>query len=155
VSPVSRPGAGEELNRLYREAIMRHARNPTGRGKVIRETHRSEQFNPLCGDHIILSLHIESNRVTDAAFAGEACAICTASASLLCEHAPGRSAGEMMSMRRWLESALRSEAPPVTHQALQPLLEVRDYPSRIRCALLPWDALAEAVEPTLHSMGSE
>jgi nitrogen fixation NifU-like protein len=124
---------------------MQHARQPVGRGKVIRATHKNEQFNHLCGDHIILSLQVENEVVMDAAFEGEACAICTASASLLCKHAAGQTVQEIQETRSWLESALHGSVDSAEHEMLLPLLGVRSYPSRIRCALLPWDALAGAL----------
>jgi len=143
------PGAVDDLSRLYRETILRHAQHPVGFQKVIQETHRNEQFNPLCGDRILILLEIHGERVNDAAFEGEACAICKASASLLCEGAPGRSVGSMQETRQWLESALHGLEDPAGIESLQPLLGVRRYPSRIRCALLPWDALAEALDAPL------
>lgn len=139
------PGPGEDVARLYREAIMQHARQPVGKDKVIQATHKNEQFNPLCGDRIILSLQLENEIVIDAAFQGEACAICMASVSLLCQQAVGKTVQHMRDTRSWLESALHGEEDAAEHEMLLPLLAVRRYPSRIRCVLLPWDALAEAL----------
>ena len=141
-----RPGAVDDLSGLYRETILRHAQNPVGFGKVIHVTHRNEQFNPLCGDRVLILLEVDGETVHDAAFEGEACAICKASASLLCEGAPGRSVSSMLETGQWLESALRGLEDPAGIESLQPLLGVRRYPSRILCALLPWDALAQALD---------
>ena len=145
MSTAQPTGSEDELARLYRATIMQHAQEPTGRGKVIRETHRNEQFNPMCGDRIILFLQVEDEVVSDAAFEGEACAICTASASLLCEHSTGRAVEDIKKTHRWLEAALHGKAAATDYESLAPLLGVRSYPSRIRCALLPWDALAAAL----------
>ena len=143
------PGAVDDLSRLYRDTILRHAQNPVGFHKAIQETHRNEQFNPLCGDRVLILLEVDGEIVHDAAFEGEACAICKASASLLCEGAPGRSVSSMLETGQWLESALRGLENPAEIESLQPLLGVRRYPSRIRCALLPWDALAQALDAPL------
>lgn len=143
------PGAVDDLSRLYRETILRHAQHPVGFHKVIQETHRNEQFNPLCGDRILILLEVDGEKVNDAAFEGEACAICKASASLLCEGAPGRSVSSMQETGHWLESALHGLEDPAGIESLQPLLGVRRYPSRIRCALLPWEALAAALDAPL------
>ena len=146
MSSTNLPGAVDDLTRLYRETILHHAHHPVGFRKAIRETHRNEQFNPLCGDRIVGLLELEGEIIRDAAFDGEACAICKSSASLLCERSPGRSVGSMLETQRWLESALQRDEDPAGYEELQPLLGVRRYPSRIRCALLPWVALAEAVQ---------
>lgn len=139
------PGPVEDLARLYRETIINHARQPIGLRKSIQATHSNEQFNPLCGDRIVLSLQVEGGMVLDAAFDGEACAICTASASLLCEQAPGSTVAEMTETQQWLQAALQGEESSQQHESLLPLLGVRRYPSRIRCALLPWEALVNAL----------
>ncbi len=89
------PGAINDLSRLYRETILQHAHHPIGFRKAIRETHRSEQYNPLCGDRVLLMLEMDGTMVIDAAFDGQACVICRASASLLCEQAPDRSMDEL------------------------------------------------------------
>jgi len=149
VSSGIHPGAVDDLSRLYRDTILHHAQHPVGFKKVIQETHRNEQFNPLCGDRILILLEVDGETVNDAAFEGEACAICKASASLLCEGAPGRSVSSMLKTRQWLDSALHGLEDPAGIESLQPLLGVRRYPSRIRCALLPWDALAEALDAPL------
>jgi nitrogen fixation NifU-like protein len=134
-----------ELEALYRETILRHAKEPVGRGHVPEETHRSEQFNPLCGDRIVLSLHVQNDLILHAGFEGEACAICIASASLLCEQAPGSTVLDMQATHSWLNSSMTGEPDSGQHDQLLPLLAVRRYPSRIRCALLPWEALEDAL----------
>jgi len=132
------------LSRLYRDIILQHAQHPIGFRKAIRETHRNEQFNPLCGDRVLLMLELDGEVVVDTAFDGESCVICKASASLLCEQAPGQSIGELKRARHSLELALQGIEVPSGFDALLPLLGVRRYPSRIKCALLPWEALVKA-----------
>jgi nitrogen fixation NifU-like protein len=134
----------DQLSRLYRDIIMQHAQNPVGFRKAIRETHRNEQYNPLCGDRILLMLEVDDTVVVDAAFDGESCVICKASASLLCEQAPGQSTGKLADTYQCLEQALQGEEIRPQCDSLLPLLGVRQYPSRIRCALLPWEALVQA-----------
>jgi nitrogen fixation NifU-like protein len=137
----------DDLSRLYRETVLRHAQDPVGFCKDIRVTHHREQFNPLCGDRILLMLEINGQEIKDAAFEGDSCAICKASASMLCESAPGQAVESIRKLHQWLEEALHGNEGPASHESLRPLLGVHRYPSRIRCALLPWDALAGAVDP--------
>ena len=136
--------AGDDPARLYRDTVMRHAQEPVGFNKPISVTHQNEQFNPLCGDRITLMLQMTGEQVLDAAFEGESCAICKASASMLCELAPGRTRTQLEGYREWLDSALAGREQPAEHTPLAALLGVRAYPSRIKCAVLPWEALRAA-----------
>jgi len=136
----------EQLKRLYRETLLRHVNQPVGYLKSLNTTHRNEQFNPLCGDRVILLLEVTNSTILDAGFEGESCAICKASASMLCELAPGRSKRDMTEIRHWLESALAGDDRPGPHPDLQALLGVRNYPTRIDCARLPWKALEAALD---------
>jgi nitrogen fixation NifU-like protein len=138
----------ESASSLYRETILHHSRQPVGFNKAISWTHEHEQFNPLCGDHVRLMLEIDGDAVVDAAFEGDSCAICKASASLLCELAPGQTGQALLERRQWLESALAGDEQPDDDQPLRALLGVRAYPSRVECALLPWKALKDALSST-------
>lgn len=143
----NRPGSVEDLTRLYRETILQHSAQPVGFKKIIQENRRNEQFNPLCGDRIVIMLQVEGAIVEDAAFDGECCAICTASASMLCELIPGVSRTEFASTHNWLEHSLASDEETAGPAALKALLGVRQYPSRIKCVTLPWTATAMALLP--------
>ncbi|MCH8227490.1 MAG: SUF system NifU family Fe-S cluster assembly protein [Proteobacteria bacterium] len=145
MNTLYKPGSVDDLSRLYREIILQHSSQPVGFQKVIKETCRNEQFNPLCGDRIVIMLQVEDGMIQDAAFDGESCAICTASASLLCELIPGGLVEEFGKTHNWLEHSLVSNEETAGPQALQVLLGVRKYPSRIECVTLPWTAAAEAL----------
>lgn len=134
-----------DLTRLYREAIRRHAAHPNGYRREIDATHQHEDYNPLCGDRVLVQLRIVRDRVEAAAFDGEACAICTASASLLCENVPGRTVSHLENLHDWLQSALEPGVRDDGPEELKPLLGVKPFPSRIRCATLPWDTARKAL----------
>ena len=141
----NRPGSVEDLSRLYRGIILQHSSQPVGFQKTIRENSRNEQFNPLCGDRIVIMLQVEDGLIQDAAFDGEFCAICTASASMLCDLIPGITEAAFASTHNWLEHSLVVNEETVGPEALKALLGVRKYPSRIKCVTLPWTAAAEAL----------
>ena len=162
-------GPSNDLARLYREAIRHHAASPVGYRQAIAATHRHEEYNPLCGDRIEIQLRVAAGSIEAAAFDGEACAICMASASMLCGLAPGREVKALLQLGDDLHRALdvslgaASAAPgldddpaesrlkplprpvPLLCEELHPLLGVRPYPSRVRCATLPWSAAANAL----------
>jgi len=159
------------LTTLYRDVIRRHAADPTGFRRAIEATHRHEAYNALCGDRVDIALQVGDGQVQAAAFDGEACAICLASASLLCSLAPGESvegvrrmaadlanafaapAGARLAREQNLpdsgpggaQGALLQPSEPNLPEALRPLLGVRPYPSRVRCATLPWEAAVTAL----------
>lgn len=145
MNTLNEPGSVDDLSRLYRSVIMQHASEPVGFRKIIKETCRNEQFNPLCGDRIVIMLQVKGDIIQDAAFDGESCAICTASASLLCEWVPGGRVEDARKTHDWLELAMLSDEETSGPQALKALLGVRKYPSRIKCATLPWKAAMEAL----------
>ena len=134
-----------DLNALYREAIKQHASDPVGYRQKIGATHQFEEYNPLCGDRILVQLRIRQEQVEAAAFDGEACAICMASASLLCDNTPGKSVRHLQELHKRLLKALESGHDTDGIDPLKPLLGVRSYPSRIRCATLPWSAAGKAL----------
>ena len=139
------PTSHEDLAGLYRAAIRQHALAPVGYRQAIAATHRHEEYNPQCGDRIEIQLQVDGDCIEAAAFDGEACAICMASASLLCSLAPGLTLDELREVGRGLEAALREHLGSPLPQ-LQPLLGVRPYPSRVQCALLPWKAAGRALD---------
>lgn len=134
----------KDLAQLYLDAIKQHAASPVGYRQEINATHQHEEYNPLCGDQVLLQLRIVSGRIKAAAFDGEACAICRASSSLLCEYVPGHTVEDLLEQQQQLTDALESGDGSPGLEALTPLLGVRPYPSRIQCATLPWNAAARA-----------
>jgi nitrogen fixation protein NifU and related proteins len=158
--------AADNLTALYRDSIRRHAAEPTGFRRPIAATHRHEAYNPLCGDRIEIGLRVAGDTIEEAAFDGEACAICMASASMLCGLAPGRTVAVLRQLSDDLHRALaapvgaasaatptRSRLKPLLHE-LEPLLGVRPYPSRVRCATLPWTAAVEALAGDREGSGN-
>lgn len=131
---------------LYREAVRRHAAEPVGRGRAIETTHRRELHNAQCGDRVDLRLRIRGDRIEDAAFEGEGCAICLASASLLCTHLPGAATADLRRLSDTLEALLAGRIGPEAAGPLAPLAGVRPYPARVRCATLPWQAALKALD---------
>jgi nitrogen fixation NifU-like protein len=134
-----------DLASLYRDTIRQHAADPVGFGRKIEATHRKEVYNPLCGDRIEMQLRIVKDDVENAAFSGEACAICMASASLLCSATPGKPVAYLEELHDRLHAALENGTGLDGADELKPLLGVRPYPSRIRCATLPWTAALGAL----------
>ena len=90
-------------------------------------------------------LRIVGEDIKAIAFRGEACAICMASASMMCEHHAEDSLAAFQVTHTWLEGSLAGEEQHPEQEALRPLLGVQAYPSRVKCVLLPWEAAQNAI----------
>jgi nitrogen fixation NifU-like protein len=145
--------SNSELQDLYRELILDHARKPRNFKSLDNATHTAEGINPLCGDKLRLYLCVDSeNQITDIGFEGSGCAISMASASLLTETVSDLSVMEADSYFSAVTSRLTqvandtAAATNIDLSKLKALDGVREYPSRIKCATLAWHALHAALE---------
>ncbi|MET3600655.1 Fe-S cluster assembly sulfur transfer protein SufU [Martelella mangrovi] len=137
------------MRNLYQETILDHGRRPRNRRSLTGATHRARAQNPLCGDKIIAELRIDSRgRVEDAAFDGQGCAIAIASASLMTEAIKNRTLADVRALNARLQTLLSGTGPEDLDGLgdLAVLAAVRAFPSRRKCALLAWDALAAALD---------
>lgn len=135
----------EELQALYRELILDHARSPRNFGKLEDATHQAEGINPLCGDKLKLYIDINDDRVSRVRFEGSGCAISVASASLLTETVIGMTTAESIQQFNVVVDTLTGNASSADLGKLTALLGVREFPSRVKCATLAWHALSAAI----------
>lgn len=144
--------AKDELQDLYRELILDHARKPRNFRRLANATHTAEGINPLCGDKLRLYLIVDSNeRIVDLSFEGSGCAISMASASLLTETisdlsvADANACIELVTRRLTRRTNADDEANEFNFEKLRAFDGVREHPSRIKCATLAWQALHAAL----------
>ena len=136
-----------DSKRLYQEVILDHNRKPRNWGRLSAPSHRAEGLNPLCGDHIWLTLNVVDRRVAEIAFEGEGCAICKASASMMTANVKGKTVDEAEQLVREFRDMATGKVDASTPNHLGRLTVfagVRDLPSRVKCAILPWHALHAA-----------
>lgn len=139
-----------ELQDLYRELILDHARAPRNFGKLIDATHHAQGINPLCGDKLHIYLQVADDRISESRFEGSGCAISVASASLMTESVEGIAVDSADAMFETITTRLtQADKPEVLDdlrlEKLLALEGVRDYPSRVKCATLAWHALHAAL----------
>lgn len=115
---------------LYREHILDHYQNPRHHGEIEDPDISQEEYNPLCGDRLVLQLKIEDDHVADVKFHGEGCAISQASASMLTELVEGKSVDELKAL---------------TKEDILDMLGIPIGPVRLKCALLSLKALKAGV----------
>ena len=134
---------------LYQQVILEHNKKPRNFGKLDPCTHHAEGHNPLCGDQLELSLVIENGVVADIKFQGSGCAIDVASASLMTGIVKGKPVAEAEAMIEQVRGMVRGELDPATQAPLLGRLTlfsgVKDLPSRVKCAILPWATLHAAL----------
>jgi len=135
------------LEQLYQSKVLEHNRAPHNHFEMDDATHCARGLDALCGDDIRLWLCVEDARVVTASWSGEACAITTASASMLTDWLAGRDVGEIEpASERFsalLEDGTRPDEPALGE--INSLRAVGRFPSRKRNALLPWKATLEAL----------
>jgi len=136
------------LEELYKEVILDHYRTPRNKGQLDPHDVALERNNPLCGDEIEVFLRFDGENVGQVAFDGKGCSISMASASMMTEKVQGltvKDAGELAeTIKRMM--AGDEEGDPEVLGDLVSLKGVVKYPVRIKCALLGWNTLLEAIE---------
>lgn len=137
------------LDDLYREVILDHYQNPRNRGQLEAPDVATRGHNPLCGDEVVLSMRVDGDTVREIAVAGRGCSISQAASSMMTESVKGHSLADAESLAEAFKAVMTANADPATlgqAEDLQALQGVKRYPVRVKCALLPWTALEEAVE---------
>jgi len=133
---------------LYQEVILDHNRKPRNFGALASPTHRAEGLNPLCGDHIWVALQITDGSIGAIAFEGQSCAICKASASMMSVAVKGRPVADADALVTAFRGMVTGSVDPATTPAIGRLTVfagIRDLPSRVKCAVLPWHTLHAAI----------
>jgi len=129
----------------YDEFVMDHIKNARNYRVLENADRELPAVNPMCGDRMAVQISIARGRVEDAAFQCECCGISMASASMMTEWVRGRSLEEVVRYARDLVGRLagRDDAVPGADSDMERALFaiVHEYPSRVRCAALPWRAL--------------
>ena len=140
-----------ELEELYQEVILDHSRRPRNFGELADAAVRVHGDNPSCGDEIHLGVKFgPDGSLQDIKFSGHGCAISQASASLMTMKLKGKSRDETMSMFQAFHDLVTSETndAPKTLGDLRLMKGVRKFPQRVKCAMLPWRALEQALRQT-------
>jgi nitrogen fixation NifU-like protein len=147
------------LDDLYREIILDHYRTPRNRGELESPPAiESRAHNPLCGDEITLYLLVDGEGddavVSDVKISGQGCSISQSSASMMSEAVVGKTVAEARALIRRFRSMMGIDdgdgAPPdddaVDLGDLEALQGVVKFPVRIKCAVLGWNTLADALD---------
>ncbi len=158
------------LEDLYREIILDHYRSPRNRGQL--ETppaHRTEGFNPLCGDEVIVYVDLDDDgRVADIKIDGQGCSISQSSASMMSAAVKGKTIDEVRALTSTFKSMMSIHEHEIGGDGsesgadgadgsngatdeldlgdLEALRGVVKFPVRIKCATLGWNTLSQALD---------
>lgn len=136
------------LDDLYRELIMDHYKRPRNRGELADASVSIALNNPLCGDEIELHLDVDDDRVAAVRWSGQGCSISQASASMMTEAVKGMPIDDVLKLVDNFKGMMRSEGhphPEIEMGDLEALQGVANFPVRIKCALLAWEALRKGI----------
>jgi nitrogen fixation NifU-like protein len=137
-----------ELDELYQEVILDHSRRPRNFGDLTDAAVRVHGDNPACGDEIHLGVKFDTEGgLQDIKFTGHGCAISQASASLMTMKLKGKSRAEVMEIFGAFHDLVTGEmadAPKMLGD-LRLMQGVRKFPQRVKCAMLAWRAVEQAL----------
>lgn len=146
-----------ELRDLYQEVILDHYKRPRNFRPMDAPDRSAEGYNPLCGDKVAVFVRLEGDALAEVTFQGSGCAISTASASLMTEALTGRSTREVHELfSRFQALVTGGDAGDLDELGKLAVFEgVRDYPTRIKCAILVWHAIEAAMQKSQAPVTTE
>lgn len=141
------PSASASLEALYQETILDHNRRPRNFRELANATGDADGKNPLCGDHLHVWVRVDGDRVEEATFQGQGCAISKASASLMTAAVAGKTRDEAHAMFDRFHAMVTGKAPAdASLGPLRALSGVAKFPIRVKCATLAWHAMKAALD---------
>ena len=145
------------LDDIYKEVILDHYKNPRNKRELPGAELRCHANNPLCGDEITVFAHVESDTVAEVTFQGAGCSISQSSASMMTEAVTGSSIDDTRAMAGRFRGMMAGEVEPDEDSFgdLVALKGVVQYPIRIKCAVLAWDVLQDALEGAGEASGAQ
>ncbi len=141
----------DELRDLYQQVILDHSRNPRNHGEIPPPCLHAHGDNPSCGDEIDVWLRLsdDGQNIEDLKFTGQGCAISQASASMMTQKIKGKSKEQAAAMREDFRRVVMGDGTPQDEEALGELIlleGVQKFPQRVKCAMLAWRAVEQALD---------
>jgi len=136
------------LDEIYKEVILDHYKSPRNKRALTDAAFTCSRNNPLCGDEIRVSANVEGDVLTEVTFEGAGCSISQSSASMMTEAVTGTSVTDALDLAAAFRGMMSGEVEPDEDRFgdLVALKGVVKYPIRIKCAVLAWDVLQEALQ---------
>ncbi|OGX33721.1 MAG: SUF system NifU family Fe-S cluster assembly protein [Omnitrophica WOR_2 bacterium RIFCSPHIGHO2_01_FULL_48_9] len=143
--------SSDAKNELYQQVILEHNKKPRNFKEMPNATYFAEGYNPLCGDHLKVYVHLnEAKVIDDISFVGDGCAISKASASMMTQSLKGKTVPEAKILFEQFHSLIKGSLNPDKDPNILGKLAVFSgiwhYPARVKCASLGWHTLNGALE---------
>ncbi len=141
-----------ELDDLYKELLLTHANHPRNFGSVDNPDASAHGANPLCGDSYDIDVKLSNGKIEEVKFRGSGCSISKASASMMTEVARGKTPEEFLDLMENFERLLHGKIDTADTKSLGELVALRGvsaFPARVKCAVLPWKTMREAIESAM------
>jgi nitrogen fixation NifU-like protein len=147
-----------DLRELYQQVILDHNKNPRNFHEMADATSRVEGYNPLCGDHYTIYLHLDDGTIRDVSFTGNGCAISKASASVMSSTVKGKSKEEASALFETFHRLVTGDASGLSAADLGRLAAfsgVSEFPARVKCATLAWHTMKSALDGAQDKVTTE
>ncbi len=148
-----------DLRDIYQEVILDHSKNPRNFRELTGANHKSEGYNPLCGDRLTVYLLIEGDRVKDISFQGSGCAISKSSASMMTAQLKGKTKQEAQKIFENFHHMLAGDQNKKYDKEILGKLAVfsgvSEFPVRVKCATLPWHTFRAGLEGSHQTISTE
>ncbi|NUN48580.1 MAG: SUF system NifU family Fe-S cluster assembly protein [Candidatus Brocadiae bacterium] len=148
-----------DLRDLFSEVILDHYKSPRNFRAMPDASRSMPGSNPLCGDHLILFIKLDGDRIADISFQGGGCAISTSSASMMTHALRGKTRAEAEELFRKFHAMVTREPgtafDPEPMGSLGALAGVAEFPVRVKCASLAWHTLEAALKGAGGTVSTE
>lgn len=138
-----------ETKNFYNEILTEHNMHPEFKHNLSDADIVLDGVNPSCGDEIQLKLKTDGDTIVDGAFVGDGCAISQASTDIMLGMIVGRKKEEALKLGNLFMRMIRGEATEEEIDSLEEASSLRDIahmPARVKCAMLGWRTLSEALK---------
>jgi nitrogen fixation protein NifU and related proteins len=144
------------IDEIYKEVILDHYKNPRNKRELPGAAYVCTRNNPLCGDEISVLANLDDGTIAEVTFQGAGCSISQSSASMMTEAVSGARVDDALALAGDFRSMMAGETEPdeARFGDLVALKGVVQYPIRIKCAVLAWDVLQEALQGAGDATGT-
>jgi nitrogen fixation protein NifU and related proteins len=145
------------LDDIYKEVILDHYKSPRNKRELPDAELTCTRNNPLCGDEITVFAHVEDGKIREVTFQGAGCSISQSSASMMTEAVTGTTVDDALELASDFRGMMAGDVEPTEERFgdLMALKGVVKYPIRIKCAVLAWDVLQEALAGAGEATGAQ
>lgn len=137
------------LSSLFQELILDHYKHPRNKGRLDHPDRAVHMSNPTCGDEVLLQLELDDDVVRTLAFEGDGCSISQSSISMMTQLLKGRTRADALRLAARFTAMMHGDPDAARDKELgdlRCLAGVARFPVRVKCALLGWNALEEALK---------